>query len=239
MPALATTKMIIKNNGNVGIGTISPASKFTILGQVTDTESNFGANDYAQLVIHDADAASALRIGYRYQGGVAEYGRIQAQSGAYGVPLILNPNGGSVGIGLTNPTYQLQLSANSAAKPTSNVWTVASDGRIKKNIADFTDGLDVIMKLNPRVYQYNGLGGPGYDDAGAHIGFVAQEVEPIASYMIETGQGIIGGKPVDDFKSYQGHALQFILINAIQEQQKEIDELKEQIKNLNEKVNNK
>ena len=126
---------------------------------------------------------------------------------------------GKVGLGTTSPTYQLQLSTDSAAKPTANVWTIFSDQRIKKNIADFTDGLNIVMKLKPRTYQYNGLGGKGYDDTNTHIGFVAQEVEPVAPYMVETGKGTIAGVQVSDFKSYQGHALSFILVNAIQEQQ--------------------
>ncbi len=139
---------------------------------------------------------------------------------------------GTAGIGTPIPTYQLQLSTDSAAKPTTNTWTIASDRRIKKNTADFTDGLDIIMRLKPRTYQYNGLGGQGYDDTNTHIGFIAQEVEPIAPYMIETGKGTIGGAQVGDFKNYQGHALPFILVNAIQEQQKEIEELKREIRAL-------
>ena len=38
---------------------------------------------------------------------------------------------GEVGIGTTSPAYQLQLSLNSAAKPTSSAWTVVSDERVK------------------------------------------------------------------------------------------------------------
>ena len=42
--------------------------------------------------------------------------------------------GGNVGIGTTGPSYQLQLSTDSAAKPTSALWTIASDERIKEKI---------------------------------------------------------------------------------------------------------
>ena len=128
---------------------------------------------------------------------------------------------GKVGIGLgaVSPTYQLQLSTDSAAKPSTNLWTISSDKRIKKNISDFIDGLNVVMKLKPHTQRYNGLGGKGYNDTDTHIGFVAQEVELIAPYMVETNEGIIGGVQVSDFKNYQGHALPFILVNAIQEQQ--------------------
>jgi hypothetical protein len=56
---------------------------------------------------------------------------------------------GKLGIGLTNPTYQLQLSSDSAAKPSTNTWTVASDGRLKdpESIEPFTEGSDLIRKL--------------------------------------------------------------------------------------------
>jgi hypothetical protein len=149
---------------------------------------------------------------------------------------------GNVGIGTTGPAYKLQLSTDSAAKPNTNTWTIVSDQRIKKNILDFTDGLNVIMKLKPHTYQYNGLGGQGYDDTDTHIGFVAQEVESIAPYMVETREGTIDGAQVSDFKSYQGHALPFILLNSIQEQQKiiqaqqlEIDKLKARLDKLERK----
>ncbi len=138
----------------------------------------------------------------------------------------------NVGIGTTEPAYQLQLSLDSAAKPTTNTWTVPSDERIKKNISDFSDGLDIVMRLKPRTYQYNGLGGPGYDDTNTHIGFIAQEVELVAPYMIETRKGTIGGVQVGDFKSYQGHALPFMLVNAIQEQQRQIADLRLEISQL-------
>ena len=40
-----------------------------------------------------------------------------------------------IGIGLTvTPTYQLHLSADSAAKPTSTTWYVPSDGRLKRDV---------------------------------------------------------------------------------------------------------
>jgi hypothetical protein len=41
-----------------------------------------------------------------------------------------------VGIGTAAPTFQLQLSTDSAAKPTTNTWTISSDERIKQNIAN-------------------------------------------------------------------------------------------------------
>ena len=154
---------------------------------------------------------------------------------------------GNVGIGTTSPDYQLELSLDSAGKPTSNTWTIVSDERIKTNISDFEDGLDKIMNIRPITYNYNGLGGLGYDDNETHIGIIAQELELVTPYMVETRTGKIGGVEVDDFKTYQGHALPFILVNAIQElkaekdaeiesQQFQIEELKQRLEILEGKL---
>ena len=59
-----------------------------------------------------------------------------------------------VGIGLTNPTYQLQLSTDSAAKPGTSTWTIASDERLKDIRAPFTRGLDALNGLNTVYFNY-------------------------------------------------------------------------------------
>ncbi len=177
-----------------------------------------------------AEAEEKITLSTYYPAPYGEYETLSVGSG-YTAPLTdgwLSVES-RIGIGITSPGYQLHLSQNSAAKPTSNTWTVPSDERIKKNISDFTDGLNIVMMLQPRNYQYNGLGGPGYDDTDSHIGFIAQEIEPICPYMVETGRGLIDGIQVDDFKVYQGHALSFVLVNAIQEQQEQIEALKKKI----------
>ena len=141
--------------------------------------------------------------------------------------------GNNIGIGIINPSYLLQLGADSAAKPSTNTWTIASDIRIKKDIKDFKDGLEIIKKLRPRTYKYNGLGGKGYDDKETHIGFIAQEIEEITPYMVKTGEGEIGGKKVNDFKSYEGHALPFILVNAVKELAKRVENLEKKYGEIN------
>ncbi|MFH1230276.1 MAG: tail fiber domain-containing protein [Planctomycetota bacterium] len=216
--------------GNVGIGTTSPGHKLTLTG--------------GNLAVTNGNIYSASDRYLHFNYGVDDNYFIVKT----GTSLFFNTggsftfNGGNVGIGGPATTYKLQLYTDSAAKPTSNTWTISSDKRIKKNISDFTDGLNIVMKLKPHTYQYNGLGGKGYDGTGTHIGFVAQEVEPIAPYMVETSKGTIGGVQISDFKNYQGHALSFILVNAIQEQQDiikaqqlEIDGLKVRLDKLEEK----
>ena len=134
---------------------------------------------------------------------------------------------GNVGIGTTVPGYKLEVSTDSAAKPTTNTWTIASDQRIKKEIRDFPDGLSTLLRIQPRLYKYNGRGGKGYDDTADHIGVIAQELEPVAPYMVGEREGALDGQATT-LKTYEGHALPFILVNAVKEQQAEIEQLKKQ-----------
>jgi len=139
---------------------------------------------------------------------------------------------GNVGIGTTNPGYQLQLSLDSAAKPTSNTWTVASDRRVKKDIEPFTDGLEVIRHINPIRYKLNGKA--GLPEGAEGISVVAQEAKDVIPYAISTYKAKL--EPLDtqetDIYNFNSSPLTFVLINAVKEQQKEIETLKSEVLKL-------
>jgi len=240
------------NDGNVGIWTTNPA--FAILQTSgAGVGTNFLTNPKSSNFIGDSRSMAANVGGGQVFGGVYTGTSQTAFAGIRGVKanatdgnydgqmeFFVRQNGdndwtgdqrmvitaaGNVGIGTAGSTFQLQLSTDSAAKPTSNTWTISSDQRIKTNIQDFTDGLSTLLNIRPRTYTYNGLGGLGYDDTKTNIGIIAQELEPVAPYMIETGNGMIDGKEVSDFKSYQGHALPFIMVNAIKELHAKVEDM--------------
>ncbi len=137
---------------------------------------------------------------------------------------------GNVGIGVANPSYLLQLSADSAAKPGTNTWTIASDVRVKKDIRPFEDGIDVLKHLNPVWYKYNGKAGFPVNDSKEYIGIVAQDAQAYIPYSINTFKAKLN--PEDDEETellnFNSHAITFILINAVKDlsQQVEICELK-------------
>lgn len=151
--------------------------------------------------------------------------------------LYVNGTTSRVGLGVANPSYQLQLSTDSAAKPSTTTWTVSSDARLKTNISNFTDGLDVIMKMRPVTYSYNGLGG-FVDDGKMKVGIIAQELQPVAPYMIGTYEAKLhpGDKNDTELLNYNGNALSFVTVNAIKEQQNQIDQLKAENQQLKQKI---
>jgi hypothetical protein len=62
-------------------------------------------------------------------------------------------NGGRLGLGIA-PSYQLQLSTDSAAKPGTSTWTIASDVRLKDIRAPFTRGLSAIEGIDTVYFKY-------------------------------------------------------------------------------------
>lgn len=135
-----------------------------------------------------------------------------------------------VGLGTITPAYQLQLTTNSAAKPTSSAWTVASDARLKQNVRSFTDGLGLIQKINPVIFTYNGKAGTPRETG---IGTLAQELQSIAPYMV--ADWIFADDEKGISETYLGvdyGPLQFVLVNAIKEQQAIIEDQEKRIQKL-------
>lgn len=133
----------------------------------------------------------------------------------FGSPMIVETLlHGNVGINATDPTATLVV--NGDAMNVTGVWDVFSDERLKTNIERFDDGLDVVRRLRPVSFRYNGLEGLVSEDL--QIGMIAQEVEQIAPAMISTRSGT----DVDDVKVMSTQALPYMLINAIQELEQRI-----------------
>ena len=127
----ASTRMIIQEGGNVGIGTASPGNSRLKLQ---------GSDDYYSLyVVNEKDVASGYTQLARFQtsdttnrglwvdvynaGGTGEYVRL----GSLGnIPLSILPSGGNVGIGTVSPSSKLEIKSTGAG--TYPFRVTASDG---------------------------------------------------------------------------------------------------------------
>lgn len=85
---------------------------------------------------------------------------------------------GNVGIGIVNPVFQLHLSQNSAAKPTSNTWTVSSDERLKTDIETLDDALNRLLALRGVSFRWRDPAAMGGHDE-RYAGLLAQNVEAV------------------------------------------------------------
>ncbi len=136
------------------------------------------------------------------------------------------PASTNVGIGTSAPSYLLHVNGT-AAKPGGGTWTVASDSKLKKNIADFTDGLSLVEKIHPVTFQYNGKAGMPTDKK--YVGIIAQEMQKIAPYTIGTFtyQDTTGNS--EEYLDYDPNAVMYVLVNAIKEQQKQLQNQQTQL----------
>jgi Chaperone of endosialidase len=84
-----------------------------------------------------------------------------------------------IGIGVSgrNPSYGLEMTADSAAKPGTSTWTVISDERMKSNIRPVEDALTKVEQVRIIEYDYNGEMESPAGVSG--VGVIAQEIEPI------------------------------------------------------------
>ena len=248
----ANTLVVDGSANRVGVGTTAPASKFA-LGNNIAHDANF---DYsaARVTIFDAnhnggnnpratrDIFNLVREGVggqaygnkatfslgRYENnGVASRTQLDIKLtdnsfNTHTKVMSLRANG-NVGVGTTAPTQLLSVNGT-AGKVGGGAWATFSDRRIKKNVAAYTDGLEKLMKIQPKTFQYNGKGGYK-DDGKTYYGIIAQEIQKVAPYMVNEVE-------TEDFKdqlSYDGTALTYMLVNAVKEQQKELESQEEKL----------
>jgi hypothetical protein len=213
------------NGGNVGIGTTSPSGKLHVGGVGSaiafDTDGLAGANS-----ISTTESFKLSLKTIRGTGSEIKIGNENLELLTNSTERMRITSTGNVGIGTTSPSYQLQLSTDSAAKPSTNTWTIASDSRVKENINPYTKGLDVIMSINPVTYDYNGKA--GFEKIKNNVGVIAQEIkdvlpEGISTYLAKLNEDDIENTELYNFNS---HALTYVLINAIKELKNELETLK-------------
>jgi hypothetical protein len=118
-------------------------------------------------------------------------------------------------------------------KPGGGTWSATSDVRVKKDVKDFRAGLAELVRLRPVSYKYNGLG-KTQDDGNVFVGVIAQELEKVLPSMVRSQKGKLrpGDSQETDIKHVDPSAFTYVLINAVQEQQKIIERQEARIAKL-------
>ena len=98
--------------------------------------------------------------------------------------------------------------------------TATSDIRLKENIEPLTNSLEKLLQLSGVTYSWIG-------QEGKKIGFIAQEVEKVIPELVFTNNNT-----EDKIKGIHMDNITAVLVEAIKEQQKIIEELKLRISNL-------
>jgi len=123
------------------------------------------------------------------------------------------------------------LTVNGAITATGNVTAYYSDARLKENIQPIRDALAKVMYLSGVSYHANALAASlGFTDMEEQVGVLAQEVQIVlpeavarAPFDSPDGKTSLSG---EDYLTVRYERIVPLLIEAIKEQQIQIDELK-------------
>lgn len=124
----------------------------------------------------------------------------------------------------------------------TGTFTSTSDARLKKNIASASYGLETVLAMKPKTYEFKADEQPkGLNlSTGKQIGFLAQDLEALMPEVVSTNNHIFFDNPgeVDtgssemEIKSVNYIALIPVLTKAIQDQQEIIQALEARISEL-------
>jgi hypothetical protein len=168
----SSTYAVINYLGNVGIGTTNPRTKTefasglpTSIPTYSNTTNGIvvtdGGDIYGRIGVSNFSASSA---------GYPTYIQAGDWSGATYYNLLLNPNGGNVGIGTTGPTHKLDVSGTGrfTSTVTATNFILSSDERKKTKIKDLSrDNIDISWKS----FEMKS------DEGEYRVGVIAQELE--------------------------------------------------------------
>ena len=169
-------------------------------------------------IIDSVDSLAGIGSGVSPQKGGVAFWKDEG-SVAYDGNIVWDSGNVRLGIGKT-PSFQLELNQNSAAKPTSTLWTVVSDDRIKKDIITIDDGLETIEKLRPVKFK-----------------FVDEKVFPCG--VIQTGINVYDDDDnliADNIKALDAHDVGLYLVAAVKELKQRLDIANNKISELESKL---
>jgi hypothetical protein len=171
---------IASTTGNVGIGTTAPGAKLHV---VAETRYNFG-NEYAIVAADTSNPNQRVSLGYddALSAGVLQ----AATEGSSWDTLLLNPNGGNVGIGTTSPAFKLDVNGTARFGDSTNGVDFGSAAMRFTGSAPsiYTNGYGAPLKINASAIYLNGA-------SGGNVGIGTST--PTASLSVAGDMRLTGG----------------------------------------------
>jgi hypothetical protein len=222
----------MNNSGNVGIGTVSPAGKLDVAPD-TDAFSRIGRarigfnthSDFASFQHIDSATGGGYAL-LQHSTGITYLNAASGKNINFRInnvdKMILDSLGDvkieeslGVGVAASSTTGRLDCSNDVVAYSTS-------DKRLKENIKPLDSALNKVLKINGVEFDWKELtkeekktihGNEGHD-----IGVIAQEIEEVLPEVVTTRDS--------GYKAVKYEKIVPLLIEAIKEQQQQIEELK-------------
>jgi hypothetical protein len=220
-----TERMVIKETGRIGLGTLSPGSGLHLKG-----------SGYPDSFIF-VEATAGNDAGFRlYEGTTAKWhmfnnataGGLQIYNTDTKTAIFAKQSNAFVGIGTTNPTQALHVVGNAYKTEGGTSWATSSDIRLKNVLGIYSKGLEKIISLQPVRYIYKEDNPRQLNSTEVQVGFVAQEVQKIFPEAVTTGE--------DGYLDFNIHSINVAMVNAIKELNNENQQLKNKVEALESRV---
>lgn len=212
--------MSLTHTGQAGYGAYL-ATTNTLNSNPTLYATNAGSGRASVAMITNSVSTASALYAETQGSGNAVHGRVPAASSGYAV----------------------YSDGNAFKTAGGSTWSIPSDARLKQEVRPFTDGLDVLLKIEPVRFRYNGL--CGTSSAHEEIGVIAQEMSKVAPYTVEPRALLLHPEGGTDERmevmTYNSSALQYVTINAVKdlnakvkEQQQTIESLQRELREMRE-----
>jgi hypothetical protein len=220
------------NGGNLGIGTLAPNSTLTVGNSTGAIAGEISINPAAA-----ANEGGQINIRKSLNGSTADwiidqYGTSASDARLRIFNTIAETNGftimenGNVGMGSLTPSVRLQVSGDIIANSVAGT----SDRRFKTNIHPVDNALAKVKALQGVYFNWNQKDFPEKDfGAQNELGLIAQEVEKVVPEIVSKDNS------KEEYRSVKYDKLVALLVEAMKEQQKQIEQLQLKVKQLSKK----
>ncbi|HRZ42722.1 MAG TPA: tail fiber domain-containing protein [Bacteroidales bacterium] len=241
------------NSGNIGIGTLSPDRKLHVEGSTSVQYTSGGSVGYFENIqTGSSDPAAVCGMTSMTNDGYGIGGSFTSKyKGVYGEALSGTWTGFSTGVhghatGMSGIRYGIYGSYSVSGTAVgygvysngnggySGNWSNLSDQKFKKNIQPLDSALFRLMLLSPKTFEMRVEEYPYMNlNPGRHSGLIAQELQQVVPEVVSQGahEGATKDETIE-FLQVDYIALIPMLIKAIQEQQAQIETLKQTVETL-------
>jgi hypothetical protein len=198
---------------------IANAGRVTINAATSDTSLVVSGTASSSAAVITAPNSAGVSLGLDITAGTNSTDYALRVQGANGSSTdLFRVQGGGV---LTAPTNY--SSAGAVSTTAAGVFTTASDLRLKTVVGPATVGLAEVMKLKPIRYRWTEASGLDDPKHTVYAGFGAQDVLPWIP-------DAVGQNPHTGYYSLSDRPIIAAIVNAVQEQQREINSLRKEVR---------